>query len=115
MDNIKEVSNMPIETYNTFIDYYYLNPEVKYVTWWEKHHAYQIPLEDRKKLRKLLPLQPSDIYLYKLLPQTEPTLPHKDRGRRSCFQIPCNHNPKFQTFSQRNDVKLTPYPLPKTS
>lgn len=106
MDNIKPLSKMPFEVSNT-LSKYFLENSITYECWSPDHYAYQIPLDDRRKLRKLFPLPPKDLHLYKVLPDSW-SRPHFDRGRRSCLQVPCNINPGFKTFSQKNDVELIP-------
>lgn len=106
MDNIKLLLNMPTEVYNLLLNYF-KETNIEYEVWTPGHHAYQVPLEDRREIRKIFPLPPKDIHMYKVLPAAK-TTPHYDRGRKSCLQVPCNTHQGFQTFSQRNNVDLIP-------
>lgn len=105
MDNIKPLSKMPFEVSNT-LSKYFLENSITYERWTPDHYAYQILLDKRRELRKLFPLRPKDIHLYKITPDSR-MLPHLDRGRNACLQIPCNIDSGFKTFSQKDNVELS--------
>ena len=98
---------MPVEVSNT-LSKYFLENSISYEKWGRELQSYQIPLDDRKKLRKLFPLPPKNLHLYKIVPNLKSASIHIDRGRKTALQVPCNINPKFKTFSQKNNVKLIP-------
>tara|TARA_Y200000002_G_scaffold378071_1_gene384765 strand:- start:628 stop:1197 length:570 start_codon:yes stop_codon:yes gene_type:complete len=107
MDNIKILNNFSEEVHKVLKEYFE-KKTLEYATWSTQHHACHIvEKEDKKYLKTLFPLAPSEFHLYKVIPNCMLGA-HIDRGRRTALQVAMNHNDGFLTFTQYNDAKLTP-------